>query len=269
MSQKKTTYSKQQYVSEIKRRLGYVHQVDDTYIVSKNLVQFKVNGVDIFMHKDKDPDTGILKTIIETTHEYTEDEDNMFPCSFENAQAKNFVEEEVVAAVNALDRHFIEKIGLDPDHQAICSMYNSIKYALLPCFVTDFTETEYVEKVQQEILYLLSHEAIAQSQYTEKGITLCFLGKNIDTDIYDKAFVFLCTDTELKIYIVNYDGKISITSVEDKNIKEYTLKYADYQNNGMTLAVKKILKTHYAFQLQEIVFNDDQEKEIVEEKTKE
>ena len=264
MAQKLVTYSKAQYIDEIKKRLSILHVVDDTYVVSKNVVKFKVDGVELYLHKDKDPDTGILRTIIESCHTYEEDED-MFPCSFVNAQAKNFIESEVVAAVNAIDRHFMEKIGYDPDHFAICSMYNSMKYGLLPCVATDYSDEEYVAKIQSEILSLLSYEAINQSQYTEKGVTLCFLGKNVETDKEDKCFIFLCTDTEVTLFIVDYTDSISITSVDDENIKSYTFKYGDYQGMGLTNAIKKVLKTHYAFALQSIVFAPVEENEESEE----
>jgi len=257
MAQKTPTYSLAQLAQEISRRLSPIHKVGSDFVTGKNKITFTVNDVDVIINKDKD-ENGNKRTIVECR--------DMFPCSFynENTNAVKYTEAEVIRIVNHIDRYFIEKLGFDPDVSAICTKYIALKWALLPFFVTDFKDEESISKVQEEILNLLSFKAFSGITEIEdfKNILLCFTGRNINTDIEDKAFILTADSEKITVFVVNYkDGILTGDNDEDENIKQYLFKYSDFFESQNLSAVKKILKTHYQFKLCDIVFKklDEQE----------
>lgn len=241
MAQKKT-YSIQQMVAEVKKRLGIIHCVDDRYDVGRNKIMFNLNKSTVTIHRDKEEN--IKKTIVEC--------EEMFPCAFidENSNASKYSEKEVIKIVNSLDTYFMETAGYDnPVRTAICSKYNSLKFALLP-FFCDFSSKESIEDAQNQVLDILSYEVFNEESNTVTAgideVLICYIGKNTITDVRDKVFYVLAGLEKLDIFIIPYENGKLIED-NDESIKTYQFRYDEYTGQQICSVVKKVIKTHYAF----------------------
>ena len=258
MAQRKTSYSAPQFIGEVKKRLAPIYSVDDTYIVSKNKITFTVNNHEFILNKDKDKTSNKRKIIIESAE--TED---MFPVAFNIDDALKFKEDMILKTVQSIDEYLMEKAGY-PNYYAICNKYNAIKWALLPCYVVDFTDTEVINKTQAELLSYTAYEAFKTTNEDDR-IKVLFIAKNVETDEDDRAFMFVFSNDKLSLYSLKFKDGVLYDNEEDSEIGEYNFSYVDYPDNSMMTIVKKILKPYYDFRMYEVKFSENIE---LEEKIK-
>ena len=249
----------QEFVSEIKKRLNILYDVDDTYEISKNKVTFTVNGNDVQIQKDNDKESKKKKIIITHT--------DMFPYAFYLDNDK-FAEKEVIGAVNSIDCFYTELLGLDPVKQSLCSRYNALKWALLPCFVTNFSDEKEITKVQEELLNYLAYE-IVNKKDSSNELLIYLSCQDIETDREDKFFLFAAGLDKLTIYLINYDTENNKLLDSEEEIESYDFPYDKYPDQIMLSAVKKLIKKYYNFNIYQAEFNEDIINEVEEENTEE
>lgn len=253
MNSKKQIYSLSDFVKEVTRRLSYLYEVDATCKVGKNKVSFVVEGNEVLIEKNRDKDTNQKKVIIT----YTE----MFPYAFytDDEDFNTYSEKEVIGVVNGIDMFYTEKLGLDPVKQCICSRYEALKWALLPCFITDFTNKNQVKMAQEEILGLLSYEALHQKDTNCENLLFYFTAQDVDTDLENKVFLFSAGIDKLTLYLLDYTDGVLEDNVE--KIKSIEFEYGKYPGKSMLTAAKKHLKNHYNFRMCSVKFNEPEKPE--------
>jgi hypothetical protein len=257
-----STYSFQQLVSEIMNRLRLVHDVSEDYVIGKNKISFTINGQEATLNKCKEGN--VKQTILECGY--------MFPCAFINSNDKKYTELEKLKLIQALDEYFIKEIGLNPKKASICNRSLALQQALLPFEATLKIKEELINEAQTDILNDLAYEAFHPESFNntenddiEDGIIFCYIGRRIDTDVEDKAFIFIARPLELDFYIVNYEnGKLTGYNDKDENIKQYNFPYHEYDN--LSVKIRKLVKNYYEFYRQDIKYEQKEEDEEGENK---
>lgn len=250
------------FVSEIKNRLSILYKVDDTYKVSKNKVTFTVNDNEVLIKKDNDKKADKKKIIMTHTE--------MFPYAFYSKHGDEYTEDELIGAVNAIDGFYTELLGLDPVGQSLCSRYNALKWALLPCFVTNFSDEEEIKNVQAELLNYLAYE-IVNKNYDNDNLLIYLSCQDVETDKEDKIFLFAAGLDKLTVYLIDCDYETGQIKDLEEEIEHYEFPYSKYLDQTMLSAVKKIVKKYYNFKVCNVTFNDDISEKIeeIEETTEE
>lgn len=237
-------YNFKDFVKEVQNRLSIVHEIEG-YEIGKNRITFLMNNAMVIIRKNKDEETKTRKTIISCSE--------MFPCVIENDYngGLKYDAADIDQAVNALDSYFMEELELNPAKAAICSRYQYLKYMLLPFIVTHDDDNK-IKEVQENILFDLIYEGIdsesCTSQSEVNGTLMAYIGKNIDTDKVDAAFIIIAEATKIDLFIVRYEnGQLIGDNDEDEYIKHYEIPYAKYPEISGVSLIRKLTKTHYAF----------------------
>ena len=252
-------YNFKDFVKEVQNRLSIIHKIEG-YEIGKNRITFFMNNAMVIIRKNKDDETKTRKTIISCSE--------MFPCVIKNDYngSLKYNAADVNQAVNALDSYFMEELGLNPTKSAICSRYQYLKYMLLP-FIVTHDDANKIKEVQEDILFDLIYEGSnnesCTSQSGANGTLMTYIGKNIDTDKVDAAFIIIAESDKLNLFIVRYENNQLIgDNDDDEYIKHYEIPYAKYPEISGVSLIRKLSKTHYAFKradfkfLQE-TFSDD------------
>lgn len=238
-----TNYSFQQFGQSLLDRLGFIHNVSDTFETGKNKLVFTINNHEVIISKDKEKLTGERKTIVEC--------DEMFPCVFNNEFNKKYSQKEVDIVVNALDEYFLKDIL--EFKNSICNAAHYLKNGLLPFYNKEPNDKE----GKQEIIDMICGKIFAM----QEDLTFYFVGRNVSTNVYDKLFIIKHLPLELQIYIVNYvDNKNFGIDDNDENIKQISIQYS-LHNDNLYSTIKKIIKTHDKFFEVEPVYENDEEEE--------
>jgi hypothetical protein len=255
------TYSFQQLAEAVMEKLKLVHTISTSYVVGKNKITFEINGKEAIINKCKEGN--VKQTILEC--------DYMFPCAFINSNDKKYTEREKMLLVQALDEYFTEEIGLNPKKASICNRCSAIQQALLPLEATLQIQEEIINATQEDILADLCYEAFSPCSFNnvenkdmEDGLLFCYVGRKIETDEEDKAFIFISRPLELEFFIVNYkDGKLIGYNDKDESIKHFIFPYWEYPDN-LHIKIRKLIKNYYQFKKQDIKYETIEE-EVNEE----
>lgn len=261
-------YNYQDFVREVQNRLSIMHKIEG-YEVGKNRITFLMNGATVTIRKNKDSETKTRKTIISCAE--------MFPCVIKNDYegSLKYTNEDVDIAVNSLDSYFIEELGLNSVKSAICSRYYYLKDMLLPLMVYyDLRQPGEIDKAREDILFNLIYEGTELGSCTNEsnvnGTLIAFIGKNINTDKNDRAFIIIAEAYKMTLFSVRYrNGQLTGDNDNDEDIEQYEILYHKYCDITGVALIRKLTKTHYAFKKADFRFapkEESEENNLVEEK---
>ena len=260
-------YNYQDFVREVQNRLSIMHKIEG-YEVGKNRITFSMNGATVTIRKNKDTETKTRKTIVSCAE--------MFPCVIKNDYdgSLKYTNADVDLAVNSLDSYFIEELGMNPVKSAICSRYHYLKDMLLPLMVYyDLKKPGEINKAREDILADLVFEGTEPESNTNEsnvnGTLMAFIGKNINTDKNDRAFIIVAEAYKMTLFSVRYhNGQLTGYEDSDEDIDFYEIPYNKYCDVTGVALIRKLTKTHYAFKKASFKFAPEEvleENELVKE----
>ena len=262
MKNEKDKYDVLGFIEAVKLKLSPVHSIGKTVPIGKIRYSFEVDGISIVLlkNKEKDKKTGNIKrkTIVTCS--------DMFPAVIYNPDPDDFLydDKNVNYVVDSIDAYLMELVGYDSVKAAICSRYDVLKWLLLPIYIYNFKDQEAIATVQSNILYELIYSYCNENSSTnqwknnDKGTLLCFIGKNMDTDKQDRAFIVISQAQCTNIFVVRYENnKLIGIDDPDKEIAHYIIQH-EYNELQYVNIFKKILKNYYDFSEYSLSFSDDE-----------
>lgn len=264
------TYTFPQCITEVQNRLRVLHNVPEDFEVSKNKITFYVNDMKIVASKDrnKDENEDIKKTIISGDDENLSEWNDMFPLALENKYKTKYIESEILAIVNHIDKYFFEKLGYEDTY--LCSKIRAAKSAFLPFLVNNFTDPEKIAEAEKLTEEIVAHDLFNQREkyenydINEEGQLIGFVGRNIDTDELDRCFVFALKPTSIELYIYKMNGDSPDYDDPEGKTHIFPLHYFTLQQ--ITNSIRKLVKNYYGFTICDVKLF---EKELEEEEEKE